>query len=146
MCVPVPNHDLGFQNTTSIACTCFEHHNCSPLGCCFPSGLSPRENSTPRIMMFTLSADNNCRPMKNSDVSLGYQFCKNITFILYIIYNERYNNIGYCMNISEYCGTTIYVPFLSGNVSVFAFRNYNLDRKLKTQIWSLWKHKIKTHK
>ena len=28
----------------------------------------------------------------------------------------------------------------------FAFRNYNLDRKLKTQIWSLWKHKIKTHK
>ena len=27
-----------------------------------------------------------------------------------------------------------YVPCLSGNVSVFAFRNYNLDRKLKTQI------------
>jgi len=26
------------------------------------------------------------------------------------------------------------------------FRNYNLDRKLKTQKWSLWKHKIKTHK
>ena len=25
-------------------------------------------------------------------------------------------------------------PCLSGNVSVFAFRNYNLDRKLKTQI------------
>jgi hypothetical protein len=39
-----------------------------------------------------------------------------------------------------------YVPCLSGNVSVFAFRNYNLDRKLKTQIWSLWKHKIKTYK
>jgi hypothetical protein len=27
-----------------------------------------------------------------------------------------------------------YVPCLSGNVSDFAFRNYNLDRKLKTQI------------
>jgi hypothetical protein len=27
-----------------------------------------------------------CRPVNNSDVSLGYQFCKNITFILYIIY------------------------------------------------------------
>ena len=27
-----------------------------------------------------------------------------------------------------------YVPYLSGNVSVFVFRNYNLDRKLKTQI------------
>jgi hypothetical protein len=39
-----------------------------------------------------------------------------------------------------------YVPRLSGNVSIFAFRNYNLDRKLKTQIWSLWKHKIRTHK
>jgi hypothetical protein len=32
-----------------------------------------------------------------------------------------------------------YVPCLSGYVSVFAFRNYNLDQKLKTQIWSLWK-------
>jgi hypothetical protein len=34
-----------------------------------------------------------CRPVNNSDVSLGYQFCKNITFILYvyIIYNVRYN-------------------------------------------------------
>jgi hypothetical protein len=26
-----------------------------------------------------------CRAVNNSDVSLGYQFCKNITFILYII-------------------------------------------------------------
>jgi hypothetical protein len=33
-----------------------------------------------------------CRPVNNSDVSLGYQFWKNITFILYIIYNVRYNN------------------------------------------------------
>jgi hypothetical protein len=36
---------------------------------------------------------NICRPVNNIDVSLGYQFCKNITFILYIIYNVRYNNI-----------------------------------------------------
>ena len=34
-----------------------------------------------------------CRPVNHSDVSLGYQFCENITFILYIIYNVRYNNI-----------------------------------------------------
>jgi hypothetical protein len=34
-----------------------------------------------------------CRPVNNSDVSLGYQFCKDITFILYIIYNVRYINI-----------------------------------------------------
>jgi hypothetical protein len=31
--------------------------------------------------------------VNNSDVSLGYQFCKNITYILCIIYNVRYNNI-----------------------------------------------------
>ena len=37
-----------------------------------------------------------CRPVNNSDVFLGYQFCKNITFILYIIYNIRYNNIKQC--------------------------------------------------
>ena len=34
-----------------------------------------------------------CRPVNNSDVSLVYQFCKNITFILYIKYNVRYNNV-----------------------------------------------------
>jgi hypothetical protein len=36
---------------------------------------------------------NICRKVNNSDVSLGYQFCKNITFILYIIYNVRYNQL-----------------------------------------------------
>ena len=36
-----------------------------------------------------------CRPVNNSDVSLGYQFCKNISFILYIIYNVRYNKTSY---------------------------------------------------
>ena len=41
---------------------------------------------------------NICRPVNNSDVSLGYQFCKNITFILYIIYNVRYNN-AICHNV-----------------------------------------------
>ena len=38
-----------------------------------------------------------CRPVNNSDVSLEYQFCKNITFILYIIYNVRYTNTKYPM-------------------------------------------------
>jgi hypothetical protein len=46
-----------------------------------------------RIHFRTDIEHNICRPMNNSDVSLGYQFCKNITFILYIIYNARYNNI-----------------------------------------------------
>jgi len=36
---------------------------------------------------------NICLPVNNSDVSLGYQFCKNITFILYILHNVRYNNM-----------------------------------------------------
>ena len=40
-----------------------------------------------------------CRPVNNSDVSLGYQFCKNITFILYIIYNVRYNKYLYSHNL-----------------------------------------------
>ena len=39
-----------------------------------------------------------------------------------------------------------YVPCLYGSASVYAFRNYNLDRKLITQIWSWWKHKKKTRK
>ena len=30
-----------------------------------------------------------CGPVNNSDISLGYQFCKNITFILYI-YNVTF--------------------------------------------------------
>ena len=38
---------------------------------------------------------NICRQVNNSDVSLGYQFCKNITFILYIIYNVRYTSTIY---------------------------------------------------
>jgi hypothetical protein len=39
-----------------------------------------------RIHFRTDMEHNICRPVNNSDVSLGYQFCKNITFILYIIY------------------------------------------------------------
>ena len=46
-----------------------------------------------RIHFRTDMEHNICRPVNNSDVSLGYQFCKSITFILYIIYNVRYNNI-----------------------------------------------------
>ena len=46
-----------------------------------------------RIHFRTNMEHNICRPVNNSDVSLGYQFCENITFILYIIYNVRYNNM-----------------------------------------------------
>ena len=48
-----------------------------------------------RIHFRTDMEHNICRPVNNSDVSLGYQFCKNITFILYIIYNVRYNINGF---------------------------------------------------
>ena len=48
-----------------------------------------------RIHFRTDMEHNICRPVNNSDVSLGYQFCKNIIFILYIIYDVRYNNICY---------------------------------------------------
>ena len=65
-----------------------------------------------------------CRPVNNSDVSLGYQFCENITFILYIIYNERYNNIGYCMNISEYCGTIV-LHELTGVINILRDEHYS---------------------
>ena len=42
---------IEFQyNKTINACTCGEHHNCSPEGCCFPRG----------FMMLTLSAGINC--------------------------------------------------------------------------------------
>ena len=71
-----------------------------------------------------------------------------IPYIIYYIWNKWcFCKIGtpgkhHCCSPVDTC----YVPCLSGNASVCAFRNYNLDRKLKTQIWSLWKHKIKTHK
>jgi hypothetical protein len=39
-----------------------------------------------RIHFRTDMEHNICRPVNDSDVSMGYQFCKNITFILYIIY------------------------------------------------------------
>jgi len=45
-----------------------------------------------RIHFRTDMEHNICRPVNNSDVSLGYEFCENITFMLYIIYNVRYNN------------------------------------------------------
>ena len=65
---------------------------------------------------------------------------------LYIIYTIKVMSLQNWYPRETSLLFTGYVPCLSGNVSVFAFRNYNLDRKLKTQIWSLWKHKIKTHK
>ena len=51
-----------------------------------------------RIHFRTDMEHNICRPVNDSDVSMGYQFCKNITFILYIIYNVRYNNAKYTLS------------------------------------------------
>ena len=111
---------VNTKHYTIIACTSGEHHNCSPEGCCFPEGIIVLvfRNAT-RVFLscvfinlifvfLTFGQDYNsgmqkrihfrtdmehyiCRPVNNSDVYLGYQFCKNITFILYIIYNARYN-------------------------------------------------------
>ena len=45
---------------------------------------------------------NICRPVNNSHVSLGYQFCKNITFILYIIMQGIINQFTlFSINISS---------------------------------------------
>ena len=54
-----------------------------------------------RVHFRTDMEHNICRPVNNSDVSLGYQFCKNITFILYIIYNVRYNNNNKMFNLKS---------------------------------------------
>jgi uncharacterized protein with PQ loop repeat len=51
-----------------------------------------------RIHFRTDMEHNICRPVNDSDVSMGYQFCKNITFILYIVYNVRYNNAKYTLS------------------------------------------------
>ena len=56
------------------------------------SGQDCNSGMQKRIHFRTDMEHNICRPVNNSDVSLGYQFCKNITFILYIIYNVRCNN------------------------------------------------------
>jgi hypothetical protein len=56
------------------------------------SGQDCNSGMQKRIHLRTDMEHNICGPVNNSDVSLGYQFCKNITFILYIIYNVRYNN------------------------------------------------------
>jgi hypothetical protein len=63
--------------------------------CVLISGQDCNSGMQKRIHFRTDVEHNICGPVNNSDVSLGYQFCKNITFILYIIYNVRYNNI-YC--------------------------------------------------
>jgi len=73
-----------------------------------------------------------CRPVNNSDVSLGYQFCKNNTFILCIIYNVRYNKYYYILRIQTVffcvhmimCGTRCVK--LSWLVVYFRFRQVNI--------------------
>ena len=57
------------------------------------SGQDCNSGMQKRIHFRTDMEHNICRPVNNIDVSLGYQLCKNITFILYIIYNVRYNII-----------------------------------------------------
>ena len=88
------------------------------------SGQDCNSGMQKRIHFRTDMEHNICRPVNNSDVSLGYQFCKNITFILYVIYNERYNNIGYCMNISEYCGTIV-LHELTGVINILRDGHYS---------------------
>jgi hypothetical protein len=61
--------------------------------CVLISGQDCNSGMQKRIHFRTDVEHNICGPVNNSDVSLGYQFCKNITFILYIIYNVRHNNI-----------------------------------------------------
>jgi hypothetical protein len=58
------------------------------------SGQDYNSGMQKRIHFRTDMEHNICRPVNNSDVFLGYQFCENITFILYIIYNVRYNKYG----------------------------------------------------
>ena len=59
------------------------------------SGQDCNSGMQKRIHFRTDMEHNIYRPVNNSDVSLRYQFCKIITFILYKIYNVRYNNALY---------------------------------------------------
>jgi hypothetical protein len=58
-----------------------------------------------RIHFRTNLEHNICRPVNNSDVSLGNQFCKNIPFILYVIYNVTYSNTKYLMELVKHYTT-----------------------------------------
>jgi hypothetical protein len=68
---------------------------------------------------------NICRPVNNSDVSLGYQFCKDISFILYMIYNVRYNNICYTVKRQGPSGATTFDSYWK-NIKIL------VGRKMKT--------------
>jgi hypothetical protein len=71
------------------------------------SGQDCNSGMQKRIHFRTDMENNICRPVNNSDVSLGDQFCKNITFILYIIYNVRYNNNFYPYRVSDMYKTAL---------------------------------------
>jgi hypothetical protein len=62
----------------------------------------------------TYREHNICRLVNNSDVSLWYQFCENITFILYIIYNVRYN-INHSVTL---IGSPEMYPFLHSGITI----------------------------
>ena len=66
-----------------------------------------------------------CRPVNNSDVSLGYQICKDITFILYMIYNVRHNNICYTVKREGPSGATTFDSYWK-NIKIL------VGRKMKT--------------
>ena len=66
------------------------------------SGQDCNSGMQQRTHFLTDMKHNICRPVNNSDVSLGYQFCKNITFILYFIYNVRYNKMYYSLKLTIY--------------------------------------------
>ena len=66
------------------------------------SGQDCNSGMQKRIHFRTDMEHNIYRPLNNSDVSLGYQFCKNITFILYIIYNVRFNKKYYSTYANYY--------------------------------------------
>ena len=83
-----------------------------------------------------------CGPMGNQHLFLLY-------LTLYIIYKIKvmFLQNWYLRETSLlFTGRQIWCSMSVRKCIRFAFRNYNLDRKLKSQIWSLWKHKIKTHK
>jgi hypothetical protein len=67
------------------------------------SGQDCNSGMQKRIHFRTDMEHNICRPVNNSDVSLGYQFCKK-KHHFYFIYNNnvRYNNINYLKNPTNF--------------------------------------------
>ena len=84
------------------------------------SGQDCNSGMQKRIHFRTDMEHNICWPANNSDVSLGYQFCKNITFILYIKYNVRYNNI-FSIFLLLFCWTLYFLSVCYCSVGHYIF-------------------------